>query len=221
MQRKIYDFLLPVLGRNEYAVYGIMANIKIESSYNPKNLQNSYERKLSFTDESYTEAVDDGLYDNFIYDRAGYGLAQWTHWSRKKKLLQYAKDMGTSIGDGDMQLNFIEYELSTNFVGVYNLLKLAQSPSEAAKLFMIHYEKPKDQSVANQNYRAAIAEDICAQFNQAAGSPIKTHKVRRGDTLYSLAKKHGTTVQAIVEKNKALYPTITPSHIVVGWELII
>ena len=43
-------------------------------------------KKLGFTDESYTEAVDNKTYKNFIYDKAGYGLVQWTYWSLKRDL---------------------------------------------------------------------------------------------------------------------------------------
>jgi hypothetical protein len=37
-------------------------------------------------DASYTAAVDNGSYTNFTHDFAGYGLAQWTYWSRKQGL---------------------------------------------------------------------------------------------------------------------------------------
>ena len=38
-------------------------------------LQNNYEKKLGFNDDTYTKAVDNGSYNNFIKDSAGYGLA--------------------------------------------------------------------------------------------------------------------------------------------------
>jgi len=60
-----------------------MGNLYYESSLNSKNLQGTYEKKLNMTDESYTKAVDNKTYTNFIKDSAGYGLAQWTYWSRK------------------------------------------------------------------------------------------------------------------------------------------
>jgi hypothetical protein len=68
-----------------------MGNLYAESGLKPNNLQNSYEKTLGFTDVTYTEAVDKGIYNNFIHDKAGYGLAQWTWWSRKEALLNYAK----------------------------------------------------------------------------------------------------------------------------------
>ncbi len=59
-----------------------------------------------------------------------------------------------------------------------------------------------------------------------AGSPqvpgaAASHTVKKGDTLYAIAKKYGTTMDKIVADNKAKYPKIMPGHIVVGWELIV
>lgn len=67
-----------------------MGNLYAESALKPTNLQNTYEKKLGFSDTAYTQAVDNGTYTNFVKDSAGYGLAQWTHWSRKQALLAYA-----------------------------------------------------------------------------------------------------------------------------------
>lgn len=41
------------------------------------------------TDAEYTAAVDAGTYTNFVNDKAGYGLAQWTYWSLKQEMLNY------------------------------------------------------------------------------------------------------------------------------------
>lgn len=48
---------------------------------------------------------------------------------------------------------------------------------------------------------------------------VSVHEVKAGDTLGKLAKQYGTTVEAIVEANKAKYPKITADHIVTGWKL--
>ena len=85
----------------------MMGNLFAESALSPINLQNTYEKKLGYSDSAYTTAVDNGTYTNFIKDSAGYGLAQWTFWSRKQNLLNYAKSKGVSIGDLNMQLEFL------------------------------------------------------------------------------------------------------------------
>jgi hypothetical protein len=84
-----------------------MGNLYAESALTPTNLQNSYNKKLNLTDNEYTAAVDSGKYKNFVKDSAGYGLAQWTYWSRKENLLKYANSKGKSIGDINMQLEFL------------------------------------------------------------------------------------------------------------------
>jgi hypothetical protein len=67
----------------------------------------SYEKKLNITDAEYTRLVDENAYPDFMKDKAGYGLAQWTFWSRKQALLDFAKRKGKSIGDLQMQLDFL------------------------------------------------------------------------------------------------------------------
>ena len=89
-------------GFSKYGIAGLMGNLRAESGLNPKNLQNTYEKSLGMTDAQYTQAVDDGTYSNFIKDSAGYGLAQWTFWSRKQKLIEFANKEKKSIGDLEM-----------------------------------------------------------------------------------------------------------------------
>ena len=105
-EEKIWKFLKSK-GFTDFGVSGLMGNLYAESGLSPINLQNSYEKKLNFTDQSYTQAVDNGSYTNFVKDAAGYGLAQWTYWSRKQNLLNYARSVGKSIGDLDMHPQYL------------------------------------------------------------------------------------------------------------------
>lgn len=45
--------------------------------------------------------------------------------------------------------------------------------------------------------------------------------VKSGDTLGEIAKKYATSVDEIVQDNKAKYPKITPNFIRAGWKLVI
>ena len=130
-----------------------MGNLKAESALNPKNLQQTYEKKLGFTDDSYTTAVDNGSYDNFVNDSAGYGLAQWTYWSRKQALLEYARSVKKSIGDLSMQLDFMWKELQ-GYTSVMKVLKSATSVREASDAILTGYERPADQGESVQVKRA-------------------------------------------------------------------
>ena len=144
-------------------IFGMLGNIRDESGGNPRNLQNSYEKKLGYTDDSYTEAVDTGTYKNFAHDAAGYGLAQWTYSTRKENLLKFARNQGDSIGDFDMQLAFMYQELR-GYKTLFAILTTTDSIREASDAFMTQYEKPADQSEKAKRRRASYGEEICAML---------------------------------------------------------
>ena len=60
-EEKIWNYLVGK-GLSKAGAAGLMGNLNAESALNPKNLQNSYERTLGYTDDSYTAAVDSGSY---------------------------------------------------------------------------------------------------------------------------------------------------------------
>lgn len=105
IEEKIYNFLYGRI-KNAFGVSGLMGNLYAESGLVPANLQNSFEKKLGYTDDTYTTSVDNGDYTNFVHDSAGYGLAQWTYWSRKENLLLFVRSRNQSIGDLNHSLNF-------------------------------------------------------------------------------------------------------------------
>lgn len=168
---KIWSFLMQEIA-NPFGVAGLMGNIKAESSFEPCNLQNSYENKLGYTDTTYTKAVDMGEYPryNFLYDSAGYGLCQWTYWSRKGALYDYVKKSGASIGDLFTQLSFMCDELRA--YGLLDKLKKAQTVKEASDLILVGYEKPRDQSESAKERRAKMGQDIYnAHINTPTAKP--------------------------------------------------
>lgn len=162
-EEKIWNYLKSK-GLNDYGIAGLMGNLHAESGLIPTNLQNSYEKKLGFTDTTYTNAVDNGTYNNFVKDSAGYGLAQWTYWSRKQNLLDFAKSKKASIGDLEMQLDFLYKELSEGYKTVLNVLKTAKSVREASDVVLLEYERPADQSEAVQIRRADYGETYYKKY---------------------------------------------------------
>lgn len=163
VEQKIWSFFKDK-GLNDMGIAGLMGNYRDESGFKSNNLQNSYQKKLGHTDESYTEAVDNNTYHNFINDSAGYGLAQWTFWSRKQGLYEYAKSVGKSIGDLYMQLEFTYKELSEGYKSVLNVLKNATSVLEASNAVLLNYERPADQSEAVQARRAGYGQEYYDMF---------------------------------------------------------
>lgn len=131
------------------------------------------------TDAEYTAAVDNGSYGNFVKDSAGYGLAQWTYWSRKQALLNHAKQAGVSIADLNMQLGFLWEELQ-GYTAVMDALKKAGSVRAASDAVLTGYEKPADQSETIKKKRAEYGEGYYKKY--AAGNGTKYYRVRKSWT---------------------------------------
>ena len=152
-------------GMSKYGIAGLMGNLYAESGLNPKNLQNTYETKLGYTDDSYTAAVDNGSYNNFVSDTAGYGLAQWTVSNRKKNLYNKIKSANTSVGDMLTQLNFLNDELNGDYASVRNVLDNATDIRTASDAVLLNFERPKDKGESVQQKRAKFGQDIYNQFS--------------------------------------------------------
>lgn len=161
---------------NDYGVAALMGHLYAESGLNPRNLQNSYEKSLGYTDDTYTAAVDSGKYAGFVRDSAGYGLAQWTYWSRKEALLAYAKAAGASVGDLETQLGFLRKELAESYPSVLAALKSAKSVREASDVVLTKYERPADQSETVKIKRAGYGQTYLSKYagGSSAGKEGKT-----------------------------------------------
>lgn len=192
--KTIWDYLIGKIG-NAYGVAGLMGNLYAESALKPTNLQNSYEKSLGYTDATYTAAVDDGSYTNFVKDSAGYGLAQWTYWSRKQALLNYCRGKKASIGNLTAQLEFLYKELSEGYTSVLSALKNATSVRSASDAVLTKFERPANQGESVQKVRASYGQTYYDKY--AAGktqtpvadpkpTPAKTVKVE-----YAASKESG------------------------------
>ncbi len=155
----IRDFLREKIG-NDYGVAALMGNLQAESGLSANNLQNSYEKSIGLGDDEYTSAVDSGAYNNFVNDSAGYGLAQWTYYSRKQGLIDYAREKGSSVGDLLTQLEYLWKELTEGYKSVLDKLRNATSIREASDAVLKQFERPADQSDRACAYRASLGENI-------------------------------------------------------------
>lgn len=175
-KESIYNKLMYAIG-NPYGVCGLMGNIKAESNMNPINMQNSYEARLGMNDASYTQAVDTGKYANFAIDRVGYGFCQWTSSGRKTALLAFAKERNASIGNAEMQIDFLIYELSTSYKNVLSVLKNAASVKEASDAVVKKYERPADQSEAVLVKRAAYGQEYFNELVSKEETGVKKMRI--------------------------------------------
>ena len=158
MSSKIIWNFLKKEGFSDFGVAGLMGNLDAESALRPNNLQDTYSRSLGLSDAEYTAKVDNGTYTNFVRDSAGYGLAQWTYWSRKENLLNYAKSKKKSIGDLEMQLEFLVQELKISYKNsVYNILVNATTVQQASDVVLMNFERSAN-AAAQKSKRAAMGQ---------------------------------------------------------------
>lgn len=168
---KMFNFLRQQ-GFTEAGSAAVVGNGYAESGCSPINLQNNGNRELDMTDEQYTAAVDNGTYTNFVNDKYGYGIFQWTYWSRKQNLLNYAKSKGVSIGDLEMHMNFLMQELNAGYKPLLNILRTSNSVSECSNAFMLQFERPANQSVENQNKRVSYGREFYNKFCGKGGTTM-------------------------------------------------
>lgn len=194
-------------GYNDFGVAAVIGNIFAESGLESTNLQNTFNKKFGMTDAEYTAKVDNGTYKNFINDKAGYGLAQWTFYTRKEALYNYLKSKGKSIGDFEGQLEFLCIELR-GYTKVTSVLNRATSVKEASNAVLFDFENPANKSESVQNKRASYSQ---VYYDKYAKSNVKEDSTMSNSSLVNCVVKSpnhsGKRTHAI--------DTLTP-HCVVG-----
>lgn len=157
--RAVWDGLINA-GYNEYAAAGVMGNIQAESNFKCDNVQDN----SGWEDEEYTTQVDSGVYSEyrFVHDSIGYGLAQWTYYTRKQRLYNLTVGSGFSISNESKQIELLIAELEE-----YGYSKEWDSIYEASTWILINYENPEvqDEAVKQKRYEYSLN-----WYNEYSGS---------------------------------------------------
>lgn len=177
MEKRIWNFLKEN-GFNDFAIAGLMGNLFAESGLISTNLEITYNKQFGLSDAEYTKRVDDGTYTNFVNDKAGYGLAQWTFWTRKQNLLNFAKNKNKSIGDLEMQLEFLIKELKEQFyTTVYCILKNATSVQQASDAVLMDFERPYN-AAAQKAKRAAMGQVYYDKYSKSTSNSMEDKEMK-------------------------------------------
>lgn len=202
---------------NAYGTAALMGNLMAESSLNPLNVTGS-------KDPDYVKKADAGTID-FVHDGHAFGLAQWCFRTRKEGLLNYAKSKGVSVGDIDMQLDYIWKELKESYKTAYNAIISAKNIREASDVIMLKYEKPANTSEAMKQRRANYGEKFYNTFaklpdNSGEKMPkTSSKKVVITTDKVNLRAGNGTNFPRVSQVNKnAMYEWIATAEN--GWYAI-
>ena len=156
-EAKIYSFLINDMKLNQAAASGVLANLYCENaSFEPNRRQGG--------------GTGFGTYN----DSVGYGICQWTYWSRKKNLQDWCNK---NVGNGSWstlngQLKFMKYELEKSSTALKKIKGVANTKAgayDAGYYFCFYYEKPAyyDKTYkkngktykSESDYRGILAQD--------------------------------------------------------------
>ena len=154
-EKIIWDYLVRYV-ENKIGVAAIMGNLMAESSLNPKCVTGT-------KDSDYVAKADAGTID-FIHDKHAFGLVQWCYWTRKEKFYNYVKSRGQSVGDLNVQLDYMVKELSGDYPITWKMMCEAKDIRSASDSFMLRYEKPANTSEAMKQRRAKYGQQFYDQF---------------------------------------------------------
>ena len=185
-------------GLSHCGACAVMGNMYCESLLK----SNIVEKRCPMSDSDYTYNVDAGItsLSQFAHDSYGYGLCQWTYYTRKTELYNLAQTRETSISDEAMQCDLCINELSRDYSGLYQYLCGDCDLYTATSLVCCEYERPAVNNVqprynAAQGYyqRLSPVEDMTSDLGDGCDGdacPINTdvetceiqvRVLRRGD----------------------------------------
>lgn len=190
-------------GMTPTAAEAMWGNIYSESGGESNRVQGDFS-PTRIVSKSYTKDVDEGRISpsTFARDGRGYGLVQWTFWSRKQGLLNYAKAHGKSIGDTAMQVDYIVVEFKSDFPALWQYLTFTDNLYEATRRICMEFERPAVNNVDARYTAAQAAQNAwdAAEKTERYWPPRTICKGMDGPdvaALQALLTAHGYTVRTI------------------------
>lgn len=145
----IWNFL-KAEGFTDEGAAGVIGNLQAESNCNPK---------LNQDGEVETDTFTRGY---------GYGIAQWTYYTRQDDLAAYAAQAGKPISDLGVQLGFLRQEALAKYNDVWQDVKKATNIDDAVIRWRDGYESP-DMSLDHSNRHSYAKQVYDAYHGKSAG----------------------------------------------------
>jgi hypothetical protein len=165
----LWNGLMQIIG-NEKGVAALMGNIYAESGCTPYACQPSRPYNVCMT---YINAVNSHQISEWSFvhrgtsstggvagGQGGFGLCQWTYYSRKQIMYNLWEEQTNSIGDIYFQIDFIDWELNNTHGDTLTELENATDIDDATEYVLFNYEGPADKSAEVQDTRSNYAQQI-------------------------------------------------------------
>lgn len=162
----LLDMIKDITGLDNVGTAAIYGNIMAESSGYPDIMQGDFSATREKS-KNYINNMINGVTDfaGWCRDGVGYGLCQWTYWTRKAGLYTYA---GDKIDDARKQLEYMTTE--TEYKNCLPALKSGDLNTACDK-FCATYENP---AVKNYNTRRIYAKEGLDILNKMISDSVAT-----------------------------------------------
>lgn len=153
-EEQIWNYLKSQ-GFSNAGIAGIMGNLQQESGLRPDNVQNG----MGYEDADYVAGIKNGTIsrDDFIHDSRGFGIAQWTYYTRKAAL--YDTLGPENIDSLSGQLDFMISEMGNDLT---SQMKNASDVASATNTFENVYERA---GTPNMDARRSNAANYYDKYN--------------------------------------------------------
>ena len=150
---KTWTFLKMGMGFSNELSSAVLANCYKEGVFSETNRQDTkYDVKL---DDSQT-------YEYKSNDEKGFGIMQWTYQPRKENLIRLAYEMGSGVGNINVQFATFKDEITkVDLVkGAWSSVLKENDLESYTRTFMLEVENPEDKSENKQKERVDAARII-------------------------------------------------------------
>ena len=140
----------------------VLGNVQAESAFIPTNVED----RSGIADAVYTKNIDDKKYskDRFVRDSYGYGLAQWTYFSRKANMYEFLVEQGYSIGDVNRQVEFLIWEMRNFYKAQWDLITTSHDLYRCTWDLLDKWENPAEKK-NNMTVRYTNAQRWFREFS--------------------------------------------------------
>ena len=166
-EQTIYN-LLTAAGISQAGALGILGNWWCESNCEPYRVQGDFSPYRTVS-KDYVARLENFQMtcDQFAYDQKGFGLPQWTYFSRKINLYNWWRNSSLRIDSCELQVSFALHELETEYSGLLSFLKTANDVFLACSRVCREYERP---AVNNIDARYSAAMKIKSEIDLSGGT---------------------------------------------------
>ena len=197
-KQTIWNYLKQHTSLPDVSIAGIMGNMEAESNCEACRLQGDFSADRTKS-KNYAQMVNEGTIsvDSYMSDAQGWGLCQWTYYTRKLNLLKSCQSYGLGIEDEQGQLNFLLVEMQSEYPSMWRKLLNETKIYEAARIVCHEYERP---AYENIGVRASAAQKIYDEFHGKDATPDDEWITDAIEFWESEKKRFNEEVDAKLEK---------------------